>query len=56
MAKANKTKMAQSMQKALDKMERVTIDSEDTAAMNLRFPPAPRSGQVVVEGGDVKKK
>ena len=55
MAKANKTKMAQSMQKALDKMERVTIDSEDTAAMNLRFPPAPRSGQIVVDGQNVKK-
>lgn len=55
MAKANKTKMAQSMQKALDKMERVEIDSEDTAAMNLRFPPAPRSGQIVVDGQNVKK-
>ena len=55
MAKANKTKMAQSMQKALDKMERVEIDSEDTAAMNLRFPPAPRSGQIVVNGDKVVK-
>ena len=56
MAKANKTKMAQSMQKALDKMERVTVDSADTAAMNLRFPPAPRSGQIVVEGQNVIKR
>ena len=50
MAKATKTKMAQSMKKQLDKIERIEIDSEDIAAMNLHFPPAPRSGQVVVEG------
>ena len=55
MAKANKTKMAQSMQKQLDKMERVEIDSEDVAAMNLKFPPAPRSGQIVVDGQNVIK-
>ncbi|NUQ25329.1 MAG: ABC-F family ATP-binding cassette domain-containing protein [Saprospiraceae bacterium] len=55
MAKASKTKMAQSMQKQLDKIERVTIDQEDTAVMNLRFPPAPRSGQIVVEGKGVTK-
>ncbi len=55
MAKASKTKMAQSMQKQLDKMERVAIDQEDTAVMNLRFPPAPRSGQIVVEGKGVTK-
>ncbi len=55
MAKASKTKMAQSMQKQLDKIDRVTIDQEDTAVMNLRFPPAPRSGQIVVEGKGVTK-
>ena len=49
MAKATKTKMAQSMKKQLDKMERVEIDQEDVAAMNIKFPPAPRSGQVVLE-------
>lgn len=56
MAKATKTKMAQSMQKQLDKMERIEIDTEDVGVMNLRFPPAPRSGQVVVECKDVIKK
>ena len=55
MAKANKTKMAQSMQKQLDKMDRVTLDSEDLAAMRLRFPPAPRSGEVVGELDQVQK-
>jgi len=55
MAKATKTKMAQSMQKQLDKMERIEIDDADTATMNIRFPAAPRSGQVVVEAKDLKK-
>ena len=53
MAKASKTSMAQSMQKQLDKMERVEIDDEDIVAMNIRFPAAPRSGQVVLEGKNV---
>lgn len=55
MAKANKTKMAQSMQKQLDKMERVEVDLEDRAAMKLRFPTAPRSGEVVVELEKINK-
>jgi len=55
MAKASKTKMAQSMQKQLDKMERVEVEDEDVAVMNLRFPPAPRSGQVVIEGKAIAK-
>jgi ATP-binding cassette, subfamily F, member 3 len=55
MAKANKTSMAQSMQKQLDKMERIEIDEEDIKAMNIRFPAAPRSGQVVVEAKNMTK-
>lgn len=55
MAKATKTKMAQSMKKQLDKMERIEIAPEDVAAMNIRFPAAPRSGQVVIEGKEVVK-
>jgi ATP-binding cassette subfamily F protein 3 len=47
MAKASKTKMAQSMQKQLDKIDRIEIDDQDTAVMRLRFPDAPRSGEVV---------
>ncbi|TNE62184.1 MAG: ABC transporter ATP-binding protein [Bacteroidetes bacterium] len=49
MAKATKTKMAQSMKKQLDKMERIEIEDQDTSVMNLRFPDAPRSGEVVVK-------
>ena len=55
MAKATKTKMAQSMQKQLDKMDRISVEGEDTAAMNIKFPPAPRSGVTVVEGKQVEK-
>jgi ATP-binding cassette, subfamily F, member 3 len=55
MAKANKTKMAQSMQKQLDKMETVEIDEEDIKAMKLRFPPVPRGASIPCEGKDVVK-
>ncbi|MEY4205031.1 MAG: hypothetical protein RL013_2735 [Bacteroidota bacterium] len=61
MAKASKTKMAQSMQKQLDKMERIEIDETDSSAMRIRFPDAPRAGEVVAKAermtkryGDVK--
>ncbi len=60
MAKANKTKMAQSMQKQLDKVERISIDSFDQKNMVLRFPEPSRSGRLVVKAecsksyGDLK--
>ncbi len=47
MAKATKTKMAQSMQKQLDKLERIEMDDVDDATMLIRFPEPPRSGEVV---------
>lgn len=56
MAKATKTKMAQSMKKQLDKIERIELDEADTAAMNLTFPPAPRSGQVVLDAKKISKR
>ncbi len=55
MAKATKTKMAQSMQKQLDKVERIEIEPEDVGAMNILFPPAPRSGQIVVDAKNIDK-
>lgn len=55
MAKATKTKMAQSMKKQLDKMERIEIDTEDSGAMKLKFPPAPRAGAVVIDAKQVTK-
>jgi ATP-binding cassette subfamily F protein 3 len=56
MAKATKTSMAQSMQKQLDKIERIEIEDEDTAAMLIRFPEPPRSGVVALEGKKIVKK
>jgi ATP-binding cassette subfamily F protein 3 len=55
MAKATKTKMAQSMQKRLDKIERIEVEEEDAAVMNIRFPEPPRSGQVVLEAKHLSK-
>ncbi len=56
MAKANKSKMAQSMQKQLDKVDRIEIDDEDIKAMNIRFPPSPRVGSIPMEGFGITKK
>lgn len=55
MAKATKTKMAQSMQKQLDKIERIELDETNNAVMNLRFPKAPRSGAVTLQAKNITK-
>ncbi len=55
MAKATKTKLAQSMQKQLDKMERIEVDEFDTKTMKLKFPPAERSGLIVVKAEKLTK-
>jgi ATP-binding cassette subfamily F protein 3 len=47
--KATKAVQVQSKIKQLDKVERIVVDEEDNSAINLRFPPAPRSGTVVIE-------
>lgn len=54
-AKASKASMAQSLIKKLDKIERIEVDEEDNATLRFRFPPAPRSGKVVVEADNVAK-
>ena len=53
--KATKAVQVQSKIKQLDKVDRIEIDEEDKSAINLRFPPAPRSGTVVVEAEDLSK-
>lgn len=53
--KANKASFAQSLIKKLDKMERIEIDDEDSKVMHFKFPPAPRSGKVVVKGENLSK-
>ena len=51
--KATKSNQVQSRIKALDKLERIEIDLEDKAALTVKFPPAPRSGQVVFRSEDL---
>ena len=48
----SKTLQVQSRVKMLEKMEILEVDEVDTSALNLKFPPAPRSGNypVIVEG------
>jgi ATP-binding cassette, subfamily F, member 3 len=54
--KATKAIQVQSKIKQLDKVDRIEVDEEDKSAINLRFPPAPRSGTVVVEAENLTKK
>lgn len=54
-AKANKASFAQSLIKKLDKLEIVEVDASDNTSIYFRFPPAARSGKVVVEAVNVKK-
>ena len=42
--KATKAVQVQSRMKQLAKIERIEVDEVDTSRLNLRFPPAPRSG------------
>lgn len=42
--KATKSVQVQSRIKQLAKIERIEVDEVDTSHLNLRFPPAPRSG------------
>ncbi len=55
MAKASKTSLAQSMQKKLEKMDRIEVEDGDTSVMNIRFPEPPRSGQIAMEVKNVTK-
>lgn len=54
-AKASKASMAQSLIKKLDKIERIEVDEEDNAVMNVRFPVSVTPGKVVIEIEDVSK-
>jgi len=54
-AKANKASMAQSLIKKLDKVERIEVDLEDTAVMNVRFPLSIQPGKIIVEAENLSK-
>ncbi len=53
--KATKAVQVQSRIKQLNKLERLEVDIEDTSRLNLRFPPAPRSGDFPVIIQDLRK-
>ena len=53
--KATKSNQVQSRIKQLDKIERIEVDEEDTSSIIVKFPPAPRSGNVVVKTKNLTK-
>ena len=54
-AKANKASMAQSLIKKLDKVERIEVDQEDNAVMNVRFAISKEPGKIIVEAENLSK-
>lgn len=52
----SKTLQVQSRVKMLEKIEIIEVDEVDSSALNLKFPPAPRSGNYPVIGEGVTKR
>lgn len=53
--KATKAVQVQSRIKYLEKLERIEVDEFDDTKLNIKFPPAPHSGKIVVEGRHIRK-
>lgn len=51
----SKTNQVQSRVRMLEKLELVEVDEEDRSALNLRFPPSPRSGSYPVITHELSK-
>ncbi|MBR5925205.1 MAG: ABC-F family ATP-binding cassette domain-containing protein, partial [Bacteroidales bacterium] len=51
--KPTKSNQVQSRIKALEKLERIEIDETDNATLTVKFPPAPRAGDVVYKCSDL---
>jgi ATP-binding cassette, subfamily F, member 3 len=51
----SKTLQVQSRVKMLEKVELIEVDEMDTSAINIKFPPAPRSGNYPVIADNVGK-
>ena len=54
--KATKAVQVQSRMKQLAKIERIEVDEVDASRLNLRFPPAPRSGDYPIIADNVGKR
>ena len=53
--KPTKAVQVQSRIRQLEKMDRIEIELEDHTALNIKFPPSPRSGTIVVEAAGLSK-
>jgi ATP-binding cassette, subfamily F, member 3 len=53
--KASKAVQVQSRVKHLDKIDRIELEEQDNSALRIKFPPAPRSGRLVIEGKNISK-
>ena len=53
--KPTKSDQVQSRIKQLEKLDRIEVDEEDLSRLNIKFPPAPRTGQIVAEVKEVGK-
>ncbi len=54
-AKASKASMAQSLMKQLDKVQRIEVDGDDNATMNVRFAISKEPGKIIVEAEKLTK-
>jgi ATP-binding cassette subfamily F protein 3 len=54
-SKATKAKQVQSRIKLLEKIELVEVDLVDESGIRFRFPPAPHSGKIILEGNRLCK-
>ena len=54
-AKASKASMAQSLIKKLDKIDRIEVEGQDNAVMNVRFPVSVQPGKIILELDKVSK-
>ena len=53
--KPTKSNQVQSRIKQLERLERIEVDEEDLSTLNIKVPPAPRTGQIVAEVKEVGK-
>ena len=52
--KPTKSNQVQSRVKQLEKLERIEVDLEDRSTLSVKFPPAPRSGDIAYKAVDMR--
>ncbi len=53
--KASKAAFAQSLIKKLEKVERIEVDTDDNAVLNVRFPISIQPGKIIIEATNLAK-